>query len=50
VLVYCTDEPTADVLSKLLLSGGVRAILINERGGEQKMIEMVRGPLLSACI
>jgi len=41
VLVYCTDEPTADVLSALLTTHGVHAILINERGAEQKMVEML---------
>mmetsp|Transcript_3770 Transcript_3770/g.8150 ORF Transcript_3770/g.8150 Transcript_3770/m.8150 type:complete len:460 (-) Transcript_3770:209-1588(-) len=40
VLVYCTDEQTADVLTDLLESG-VRAILLNERGAEQRMVEMV---------
>ena len=32
VLVYCTDEQTADVLSSLIIKDGVHAILINERG------------------
>ena len=41
VLVYCTDEPTADVLTALLTVHGVHCILINERGAEQKMVEMV---------
>ena len=39
VLVYCTDEPSADVLAALLTSG-VQAILLNERGAEQKMVTM----------
>lgn len=41
VLVYCTDENTADVLTALLTDGKVHAILINERGGEQKMVDML---------
>merc|ERR1712087_257955 len=41
VLVYCTDEQTADVLTSLL-ENGVRAILLNERGAEQRMVDMVR--------
>eukprot|EP00900_Chrysochromulina_parva_P024422 jgi/Chrpa1/6613/Chrysochromulina_OHIO_Genome00003637-RA len=41
VLVHCTDEPTADVLAALLTTHGVHAILINERGVEQKMVEML---------
>jgi len=40
VLVYCSDEPSAAVLAALLESG-VKAILLNERGGEQKMVGMV---------
>ena len=40
VLVYCTDEPSADVFAHLL-STGVKAVLLNERGGEQKMCNMV---------
>ena len=40
MLVYCTDEPSADVLAALLTSG-VQAVLLNERGAEQKMVEMV---------
>jgi hypothetical protein len=39
VLVYCTDEPSADVLAALLTSG-VQAVLLNERGAEQKMVQM----------
>ena len=39
MLVYCTDEPSADVLAALLTSG-VQAILLNERGAEQKMVTM----------
>lgn len=38
VLVYCTDEPSADVLAALLTSG-VQAVLLNERGAEQKMVK-----------
>eukprot|EP00908_Phaeocystis_cordata_P023585 Transcript_6046.p1 GENE.Transcript_6046~~Transcript_6046.p1 ORF type:complete len:517 (-),score=162.86 Transcript_6046:113-1663(-) len=43
VLVYCTDEASADVFATLLdpAKGGVKAVLLNERGGEQKMIELV---------
>ena len=40
VLVYCTDEASADVFAHLL-SSGVKAVLLNERGGEQKMVNMV---------
>ena len=42
VLVYCTDEPTADVLAALLTQHGVKAIMINERGAEQRMVEMLQ--------
>ena len=66
VLVYCTDEPTADVFAELLTKHKVHAILFpvpslylpctfpvpshhkvhailfNERGAEQKMVEMVQ--------
>lgn len=38
MLVYCTDEPSADVLAALLTSG-VQAVLLNERGAEQKMVK-----------
>uniref|UniRef100_A0A7S2FQC7 Uncharacterized protein n=1 Tax=Haptolina brevifila TaxID=156173 RepID=A0A7S2FQC7_9EUKA len=41
VLVYCTDQPTADVLHELLTTHRVHAILINERGAEQKMVDML---------
>ena len=41
VLVYCTDEPTAEVLTALLTKHKVNAILVNERGAEQKMVEML---------
>jgi len=43
VLVYCTDEASADVFATLLdpVRGGVKAILLNERGGEQRMVELV---------
>ena len=40
--MYCTDEATADVLSALLTTHKVHAILINERGAEQKMVEMLQ--------
>ena len=38
-----TDEASADVFATLLdpAKGGVKAVLLNERGGEQKMIELV---------
>ena len=42
VLVYCTDEPTADVLTALLTTHKVQCILVNERGAEQKMVEMLQ--------
>ena len=42
VLVYCTDEATADVLTSLLTTHKVHAILINERGAEQKMVDMLQ--------
>lgn len=41
LLVYCSDEPTADVLTDLLTTHGVHAILVNERGTEQKLIPML---------
>uniref|UniRef100_A0A7S4FAZ1 Uncharacterized protein n=1 Tax=Chrysotila carterae TaxID=13221 RepID=A0A7S4FAZ1_CHRCT len=41
VMVYCSDEATADVLTQLL-AGGVRAILINERGADQRIVGMVQ--------
>ncbi len=42
VFVYCTDEQTADVLSALLhASKGPRALMINERGAEQRLVEML---------
>ena len=42
VLVYCTDEATADVLTALLTEQKMHAILVNERGAEQKMVEMLQ--------
>jgi hypothetical protein len=48
VLVYCTDEPSADVLTSLLQSG-VRAILVNERNGEQRMVGMVQKRGVVVC-
>ena len=41
MLVYCTDEETADALVTLL-HRGVRMILLNERGAEQPMVGMVQ--------
>lgn len=32
VLVYCSDQQTAEALAALLTSGCVKAILLNERG------------------
>jgi uncharacterized protein YlbG (UPF0298 family) len=31
VLIYCTDDPTADMLAKLLTVDQVKAVLISER-------------------
>ena len=41
VMVYCTDEATADVLAALVTTQGVDAILMNERGAEQKIVDML---------
>jgi len=42
VLIYCSDEPTADMLASVLLREGVRAVLVSERGTEQRMVEMLQ--------
>lgn len=41
LLVYCTDESTADVLTELFTIDGIHAILVNERGGEQRIVKML---------
>jgi len=41
VLNYCTDEDSAELLTNLLRNG-TRAILLNERGAEQRMVELVQ--------
>ena len=42
VFVYCTDEKSADVLTALLENPkGPRALLVNERGAEQRLVELL---------
>jgi hypothetical protein len=42
ILCYCTDDFTADLFAKLLgPGGGVRCILANERGAEQRMVGLL---------
>jgi hypothetical protein len=41
LLVYCSDEQTANVLFDLFTIHNVHAILVNERGTEQKIIKMM---------
>ena len=38
VLIYCTDDPTADMLARLLTVDQVKAVLISERNQENEMI------------
>ena len=40
VLCYCTDQQTADFLASLF-DRGVVAIIVNERGAEQRMCDML---------
>ena len=38
VLIYCTDDPTADMLARLLTVDQVKAVLISERNQQNEMI------------
>lgn len=38
MLIYCTDDPTADMLARLLTVDQVKAVLISERNQENEMI------------
>jgi hypothetical protein len=38
VLIYCTDDPTADMLARLLTVDQAKAVLISERNQENEMI------------
>ena len=42
VLIYCTDDPTADMLARLLTVDRVKAVLISERNQENEMIARMK--------